>query len=93
MMMEAKASVSDQKDQCRQPYISKTAETSCELFQTFRQTLKGPLEVLAGIVPKRSILRSPFMSIGIGCASEEEAANTEFGAYDWAQLTNQEILD
>ena len=43
-------------------------EEGFEAFQTFLQTLNSVLDELEAGVPKRSILRSPSTSIGIGCA-------------------------
>ena len=49
-----------------------------DAFQTFCQTLNSPSDDPPGTVPKRSILRSPLISIGMGCACADEGAETEF---------------
>lgn len=59
-------------------HMSKIGESAFEEFQTFCQNLNGPAVVLEGMVPNRSIFKSPFMSIGIGCESEEAGADTDF---------------
>ena len=55
-------------------YTLKAPDWGFEAFHTFCQTLKEDDGADDG-VPNKSILRSPFMSIGIGCAKEEEVAS------------------
>lgn len=57
-------------------HVLNILECGSDRFHTFCQTLNGEDGGCVEGMPKRSILRSPFVSRGIGCASREAGADT-----------------
>lgn len=55
-------------------YRLNIGESFCDAFHTFCHILKGEVDDDGEDIPSKSILRSPFQSMGIGWASVEGGA-------------------
>ena len=60
----------------------KISEWGLEEFQTFCQTLNEANDDW-DVTPKRSIFRSPFMSMGMGCARPETGADMVLRSWEF----------